>query len=133
MTNDRAKIWRWMDVDIGGLCYPASSTPGRVCIARRRLTMCKRSITDTQGMTARDSYTGVTRRLDDHTPLGTLRSAAGRGAFPWWTLWFLWPLTGVLKVAVPVVWSGVVALSQVTVPLLPVVVIVGVLVVLWRR
>jgi hypothetical protein len=63
----------------------------------------------------------------------TLRLAAGRGGFPWWTLWLLWPLIGVLKAAVPAVWSGVATLSQVTVPLLPMVVVVGVLVVLWRR
>lgn len=96
--------------------------------------MCKRRTTETQGATAPESYTGATRRLDHQAPMGnTLRLAAGRGGFPWWTLWLLWPLFGVLKAAVPAVWSGIAALSQVTVPLLPLVVVVGVLVVLWRR
>jgi hypothetical protein len=96
--------------------------------------MCKRRTTATQLVTARPSYTGATRRLDHHAPMGsTLRRTAWRGGFPWWTLWLLWPLFGVLKAAGPVVWSGLAALTQVTVPLLPLVLVVGVLVVLRRR
>lgn len=96
--------------------------------------MCKRRTTATQGALARESYTGATRRLDHQAARGgTLRLAAGRGGVPWWTLWLLWPLFGVLKAAGPVVWSGMAALSQVTVPLLPLVVVVGVLVLLRRR
>ncbi len=95
--------------------------------------MCRRKTMDTRLAMGRESYTGATRRLDHQAPMGnTLRLAAWRGSFPWWTLWLLWPLFGVLKAAVPAVWSGVAALSQVTVPLLALVV-VGVLVVLWRR
>jgi len=89
---------------------------------------------DTQLAMARESYTGETRRLDHQAHMGsTLRLAAWRGGFPWWTLWLLWPLIGVLKAAVPVFWGGLAALSQVTVPLLPLVLIGIVLVVLWRR
>lgn len=96
--------------------------------------MCRRRTMDTQGATARDSYTGATRRLDHQAPMGRpLRLAAWRGGVPWWTLWLVWPLIGVLKAAVPAIWSGTAALSQVTVPLLPLVVVVGVLVVLRRR
>ncbi len=96
--------------------------------------MCKRRITETQGATAHGSYTGALRRLDHHAPMGSaFRLAAGCGSFPWWTLWLLWPLFGVLKAAGPVVWSWMAALSQVTVPLLPLVVVIGMLVVLRRR
>ncbi len=96
--------------------------------------MCKRSTTQPPIAMVRASYTGATRRLDHHAPMGTpLRRAAWRSGVPWWTLWLLWPLFGVLKVAVPAVWSGLAALSQITVPLLPLVVVVLVVVVLWRR
>ena len=96
--------------------------------------MCKRRTTAPPGAMVGASYTGATRRLDHHAPMGsTLWRAAGRGGVPWWTLWLLWPLFGVLKAAVPVVWSGIAALSQVTVPLLPLIVGVGVLLMLWRR
>jgi hypothetical protein len=82
---------------------------------------------------ARESYTGETRRLDHQAHMGsTFRLAAGRGGVPWWTLWLLWPLIGVIKAAGPVVWSGIAALSQVTVPLLPLVLVVVVLVLLRR-
>ncbi len=95
--------------------------------------MCKRSTTAPPGAMVRASYTGATRRLDHHAPIGRSRwRAAGRGGVPWWTLWLLWPLFGVFKVAVPAVWSGLAALSQVTVPLLPMVMVVVVMV-LWRR
>ncbi len=94
--------------------------------------MCKRRTTEVPEALVRHSYTGATRRLDHHAPMGnTFRLAAWRRGMPWWTLWLLWPLFGVLKVAVPAVWSGLAALSQVTVPLLPMVMVV-VVVVLWR-
>ena len=133
-TIDTPNISLWADVDTGGTCYHAPSTTRWLCIARRIPSMCKRRTSETYATPTRDGYTGETRRLDLHAPMGSaLRFAAGRGGVPWWTLWLLWPLFGVLKAAVPVVWSGIAALSQVTVPLLPLIVVVGVLLVLWRR
>lgn len=96
--------------------------------------MCKPRIRETQGTMTGGSYTGETHRLDQPAQGGSaLGIAAWRGGSPWWILWLIWPVFGVLKAAVPVFWGGLAALSQVTVPLLPLVLIGIVLVLIWRR
>ena len=96
--------------------------------------MCKRRIRETPGTMTRGIYTGETHRLDEQAHTGSaLGIATWRRGFPWWMLWLIWPVLGVLKAAVPVFWGGLAALSQMSVPLLPLVLIGIVLVVLWRR
>jgi hypothetical protein len=43
-------------------------------------------------------YEGETIRLDpEHEPAGERMKRSKCGAFPWWTLWLIWPLFGPIK------------------------------------
>lgn len=84
--------------------------------------------------------TGSTTRLSDGEPDNSIqytasRAQSWRGAhFPWWTLWLIWPLIGVAKAVAPAMADAWVWISQVTVPLLPAILIVlGAALLLARR
>lgn len=79
------------------------------------------------------AYEGETVRFDRRTD-GDLRSVARMQHFPWWTLWLIWPLIGVIKASAPVVLATLGAWGQISVPLLPLVLIaIGALVLLRHR
>lgn len=62
-----------------------------------------------------ESYEGQTTRLNTETQNGVCRSA-WRG-FPWWTLWLIWPLIGLLKGAGSALTTGWLMLGTLAVPL----------------
>lgn len=72
------------------------------------------------------AYTGETINLSsERVPTATSKSRqCASGGFPFWTLWLIWPLFGLLKGALPFITSSVAVLSQVVMLLLPVVLVV---------
>lgn len=94
--------------------------------------MCKRRTM--QAAVATEPYEGETIRFDPQGRLeGSARSRRHCGGFPWWTLWLIWPLIGLLKWSVPLLLGVVAGLGQLTVPLIPVLLIVLGLLLLRRR
>ena len=69
--------------------------------------MCKRKryMLDQPMMATEGGYEGQTVRLDPRDVVSHERRdqhAYGRhGGFPWWTLWLIWPLIGLVKWFVP--------------------------------
>ena len=62
-----------------------------------------------------ESYEGETTQLN--AEVGRHQFRAGRRAFPWWTLWLIWPLIGLLKNANGALLTGWLALGTFAVPL----------------
>jgi hypothetical protein len=72
----------------------------------------------------------------------TMRLAAGQAAhgkhcnwtaFPWWTLWLIWPAIGLVKWTAPLVAETYTTLMAASVPLLPVLLILLGLALIVRR
>ena len=90
---------------------------------------------------AEGAYEGETVRLDTQREGQEARPETGRhGHFPWWTLWLIWPLVGLVKWLVPVLLAtiGAVAgaLSQLSAPAFgpwPILLIVVGIILLRRR
>ena len=90
---------------------------------------------------AEGAYEGETVRLDTQRKGQEDRRETGRhGHFPWWTLWLIWPLVGLVKWLVPVllgVIAGVAeALTQLPTPAFgpwPILLIVAGIILLRRR
>jgi hypothetical protein len=65
--------------------------------------MCKRHIFVPETRLASEgAYEGQTMRLDSRGQAWSMRRTNGHG-FPWWTLWLLWPLIWLAKLATPLV------------------------------
>lgn len=79
---------------------------------------------------ATEPATGPTTRLGEGEPAENrhymaARSRSWRSAhFPWWMLWLIWPLIGIGKAVAPAVIGALGSLSQLTTPLLPVILVV---------
>lgn len=94
--------------------------------------MCKRRTI--QAAAVMEAYEGETIRFDPRRGLEQRsKSRHHCGGFPWWTLWLIWPLIGVLKWSVPLLFGVVAGLGEITVPLIPVLMIVVGLLLLRRR
>ena len=64
---------------------------------------------DERTATAEEPYEGKTIRLDARQePSGVRAMHWHRGGFPWWTLWLIWPLFGLVK-GLAVVLAGAIA------------------------
>lgn len=80
-------------------------------------------------------YTGATVQLRSEAA----RSVEGqrrqrcRSSFPWWTLWLIWPLIGVAKMALPMLLNAGIVISQIGVPLLIPLALIVIGVLLLRR
>jgi hypothetical protein len=101
--------------------------------------MCgpKRRTADAAGAETRsdESYEGATIRLGSEQALIRPTKSCGwhGGGFPWWTIWLIWPLMGLIKTSAPAIITGVTAVAQLSVPLLPLLLIVIGLWLLRRR
>ncbi|MBV9788866.1 MAG: hypothetical protein JOZ51_11865 [Chloroflexi bacterium] len=94
--------------------------------------MCKRRTI--QAAAVPQSYEGETIRFDAQgDPERRSKPRHHCGGFPWWTLWLIWPLISVLKWSVPLLLGVVANLGQITLPLIPVLMIVVGLLLLRRR
>lgn len=94
--------------------------------------MCKRRMM--QAVVATEPYEGETIRFDPQSSMeSSAQSRRHCGSFPWWTLWLIWPLIGLLKWSAPLLLGVVAGLGQLTVPLIPVLLIVLGLLLLRRR
>lgn len=81
-----------------------------------------------------ESYEGATIRLgSEQTLLRQGNRYSWRGGFPWWTIWLIWPLVGLIKATAPAIMTSVQAVAQLSVPLAPLALIVIGLWLLWRR
>ena len=71
-------------------------------------------------------YTGETINLgSERVPTAAAKSRqCANSSFPFWTLWLIWPLFGLLKGALPFIAGSVAVLSQFVMLLLPLVLIV---------
>lgn len=74
--------------------------------------MCRRSDRPArQAAGSQESYEGRTLRLAPAGGPRVERSGACRWhGFPWWALWLLWPLAGLVKWAAPIYLSALAAL-----------------------
>jgi hypothetical protein len=80
-------------------------------------------------------YEGETTRLSLTGEASRERESAGWhwGGFPWWTLWLIWPAIMVVKWIAPLIAASYTELMAITVPLLPVVLIMVGLALIVRR
>ena len=73
----------------------------------------KRYMFDRPMIAAEGGYEGQSLRLDPHdsvAPERRERHGCGQhGGFPWWTLWLIWPLIGLVKWFVPLYLSAITA------------------------
>ncbi|MBC8163567.1 MAG: hypothetical protein H7Z42_20365 [Roseiflexaceae bacterium] len=69
--------------------------------------MCRKKRTTQPG--ADSPYEGSTQRLSEQT-------WRARRAFPWWTLWLIWPLVSLVKYAGATLFTGWSALGDLVVP-----------------
>ncbi len=97
--------------------------------------MCGRRHVQLETTPADESYTGETVDLSRQarTTAGAHQAAMWRGGFPWWTLWLIWPLILLLKTTIPFIAGSLAALAQISVPLVPVLLIVIGILLLRRR
>ena len=106
--------------------------------------MCnpKRSLFDRPMMVTEGGYEGQTVRLDRRDSVAPERrqwhGCGQHGGFPWWTLWLIWPLIGLVKWFVPLylgaITAGLTQLSAVGVaPFVAIALIVIGLVLIGRR
>ena len=94
--------------------------------------MCRRQTIQAAAVT--EDYEGETIRFDPQRgPEQRSKLRHHCGGFPWWTLWLIWPLIGVLKWSVPLLLGVVAGLGEITLPLIPVLMIVVGLLLLVRR
>ena len=60
--------------------------------------MCKRAYRREQMVAAAGGYEGQTMRMDSlDEPRSERRHMCWSRGFPWWTLWLIWPLIGLLR------------------------------------
>lgn len=104
--------------------------------------MCKHHLKHAQDRERHTAYEGETVQLDSRQGVLAAQHAPARcGHFPWWILWFIWPLIGLVKllaVSVPSLFAATVAFLQrpifLEVSLLPIVlIIIGVFLLLSGR
>jgi len=76
--------------------------------------MCKRKSyqIDRPAIAANGAYEGQTVRLDAHGIARAEREIGRLGGFPWWSLWLIWPLIGLLKWVVPIYLGALTALRD---------------------
>lgn len=82
--------------------------------------MCKRKPYRIQppAMAAQGAYEGSTTRLaygeaaPPERPTSEGRRSRYHGHFPWWSLWLIWPLIGLLKWALPLYTGALAALRD---------------------
>lgn len=97
----------------------------------KETAMCKRR---TMRAAATRPYEGRTIRFEPRRdPERRSGSRHHCGGFPWWTLWLIWPLIGLLKWSAPLLLGVVAGMGQLTLPLIPVLMIVLGLLLLRRR
>ena len=96
--------------------------------------MCGRRHVQSETTTADETYTGETVDLSrqERATAGAHQAVMWRG-FPWWTLWLIWPLIILLKTTIPLLAGGLTALAQLSVPLVPILLIVIGILLLRRR
>jgi hypothetical protein len=93
--------------------------------------MCKRQTMQTAST---QPYEGETIRFDaEQRALGDSQATLHCASFPWWTLWLIWPLIGLLKWSMPLLIGVVASIGEITVPLIPLLLIVLGLLLLRRR
>ena len=92
--------------------------------------MCKQRTIQTQAAT--QPYEGETIHLNSEQALKMERTHT-RHCFPWWTLWLIWPLIGLFKWVLPLLVGAIGGLMEITIPLLPVLLIILGLFLLRRR
>ena len=105
--------------------------------------MCRQHFhtVETRMAVAEGAYEGETVRLDTQREGREARRESGRhGHFPWWTLWLIWPLVGLVKWLVPVLLGAIAAaagaLSHLPAPAFgpwPILLIVAGIILLRRR
>ena len=105
--------------------------------------MCKRHHRQDERRTEtpEQPYEGETRRLDPQGGEAVMRRPFGRhGHFPWWILWFIWPLALLAKGMVVTIATAVSALATAIAagsvsipPFLPVLLVVVGIMLLKRR
>jgi hypothetical protein len=62
--------------------------------------------------TQEQAYEGATRRLDPQGAEVAMGRSFGRGShFPWWVLWFIWPLGFLVKGMIVAIAGAVTALA----------------------
>jgi hypothetical protein len=78
--------------------------------------MCKRKFhqIDQPAMAVNGAYEGQTVRLDGRSITRAERRTRWPGGFPWWSLWLIWPLIGLLKWAAPIYLTALAALRDTT-------------------
>ena len=75
--------------------------------------MCKRTYRHEQiAPVAAGAYQGQTIRMSGSDGPGSERRHNWARGFPWWALWLIWPLIGVLKWAAPMSASALAALRD---------------------
>jgi hypothetical protein len=79
------------------------------------------------------SYTGETVSLGTESRSSTRPTCSGKYQFPFWLLWLIWPLAGLIKLVIPWLAGGLVLVGQSVLPLWPVVLIAIGLLLLRRR
>jgi hypothetical protein len=97
--------------------------------------MCggKRAMRATAGGPAEEWAGGA--RTGETTRLGAVRGEGGHacGRFPWWTLWLIWPAIGLVKWTAPLLLGLYAELAALSVPLLPVLLILAGAALIARR
>ena len=75
--------------------------------------MCRRHIkaTEMRTATAEGPYEGETVRLGTQHDGQAAQGIARHGHFPWWSLWLIWPLFGLVKWLVPALRAGIAAVA----------------------
>lgn len=88
--------------------------------------MCKRRVADMRVNETQAGYEGQTIRLkDNHGSLVYHQRA--RHHFPWWALWLIWPMIGLVKWLVPLMVGVVGTVAEIVLPIIPVaLILVGV-------
>lgn len=94
--------------------------------------MCKPRMTETTPREIEGGYEGQTIRLKQRHGMSFGCHSAGRHHFPWWSLWLIWPMMGLIKWIVPLMVNGVGMAAMLIMPLVPVL-LIGLGVCLLRR
>lgn len=79
------------------------------------------------------SYTGATISLNAESRTTAGPSCSRKYHFPFWLLWLIWPLAGLLKVVIPSLATALAIAAQWTLPLWPLLLIAIGLFLLRRR
>ena len=94
--------------------------------------MCKRRQVETGARETEGGYEGRTIRLTQHDGTMTYHRHAAQH-FPWWTLWLIWPLIGLVKWLVPTMLGMIGMIAEIGVALVPVLLIALGVWLLWRK